>query len=138
MRFLLIMWTLLGATVASSTQVAFSSEAMLAGRWELTSIDMPIALRRGDYVVIESATIRIRDACNEVTLRYSIRGNELSATRMTTTAVACDPPDSFEDESRLVYEAVLHSRYQIDGDVLRLFSLSDLPFDYSLEFHRVQ
>lgn len=132
------MWTLLGATVASSMQVVFSSEAMLAGRWELTSTDMPIALRRGDYLVIESSTIRIRDACNEVTLRYSIKGNELSATPMTTTALACYPRDSFADESRLVYDAVLHSRYQIDGDVLRLFSLSDSPLDYSLDFHRVR
>jgi hypothetical protein len=46
--------------------------------------------------------------------------------------------DRFADENRSVYEAVLHSRYQIDGNVLRLFSLRDSPIGYRLEFHRVR
>jgi heat shock protein HslJ len=140
MRFPLIIWTLTGAILACSAQVAFSSEDQhkLVGRWELTSIDAPIAQRRGEYVVIESSTIRIKRDCNEVTLRYSIKGNELNATPVTTTLLACYPPDRFADESRSVYKALLHSMYQIDGDVLRLISLSGSALDYRLEFHRVR
>jgi len=72
-----------------------------------------------------------------MTLHYSIKGDELTATPITTTALDCHPSNRFADENRFVYAAVLHSRYQIDGDVLRLFSLNDSPFDYSLEFHRL-
>jgi hypothetical protein len=46
--------------------------------------------------------------------------------------------DRFADENRSVYEAVLHSRYQIDGNVLRLFSLRDSPVGYRLKFHRAR
>jgi heat shock protein HslJ len=109
-----------------------------AGRWELTSVDAPVALRSGDYVVIESTTIGIKRDCNEVTLGYSVEGNELSARPITTTLLACDPRDRFADENRSVYEALLHSQYRIDRDVLRLFSLRDSPIDYRLEFHRVR
>jgi hypothetical protein len=62
-------------------------------------------------------------------------GHELSAHPITTTLLAYD---RFADENRSVYEAVLHSRYQIDGNVLRLFSLRDSPIGYRLEFHRVR
>lgn len=139
MRFLLITWTLLGATMAC-TPAAFSSEDRhgLQGRWELVSVDLPIALRDGESVAIEDGTITVKRDCNDVTLSYSIKGDELSATPMTTTLVACHPPNRFADEYRMVYEAVLHSRYQIDGDVLRLFSLKDSALDYRLEFHRVR
>ncbi|WP_422256548.1 META domain-containing protein [Bradyrhizobium sp.] len=139
MRFLLTTWTLLGAIVACSAQVvSFEDPYRLAGRWELTSTDMPIALRRGKYVVIESRTIKIKRDCNEVTLGYSVKGDELSATPISATLVTCYPPNIFADESRLVYGAFLHSKYQIDGDVLRLFSPKDSAFDYSLEFHRIR
>ena len=140
MRFPLIVCMLLGAILICGPQGAFAFEDQhrLVGRWELTSIDAPISLRRGEYVVIESTTIRIRQDCNEVTLGYSVEGNELNAHPITTTLLACDPRNRFADESRSVYEAVLHSRYRIDGDVLRLFSLKDSPIDYRLEFHRVR
>jgi heat shock protein HslJ len=140
MRFHLIIWTLLGAVLTCHAQVAFSSDDQhgLLGRWELTSTDMPIAPRRGEYVVIESTTIRVKNDCNETTLRYSVERNELSATPVATTLLACYPPNQFADEKRSVYNAILHSRYEIDGDVLRLFSLGDSAIDYRLEFHRVR
>lgn len=140
MRFPLTTWTLLGAILVSSAQTAFSSDDQyrLAGRWELTSADMPVALRRGEYVVIESRTIRMKSDCNVVTLGYSVNGDELSATPISSTLLVCDPGNRFADENQLVYEAVRHSRYQLDGDVLRLFSLKDSPLDFSLEFHRVR
>jgi heat shock protein HslJ len=138
MRFPLIIRTLLAAILACSAQAAFSAEDQhIVGRWELTAIDAPVSLWRGEYVVIESTIIRVKLNCNEVTLRYSVEGNELSARPITSTLLACDPANRFADESRSVYEAVLHSRYQIDGDVLHLFSLRDSPIDYRLEFHRV-
>jgi heat shock protein HslJ len=140
MRFLLFTWALLGATVAFGARAAFSFEdqRVLAGRWELTSIEMPIAKQRGKYVVIDNGTIKVKRDCNEIMLSYSIKGDELSATPITTTLLACHLPNRFADEDRFVYQAVLHSRYQINGDVLRLFSLKDSPFDYSLAFHRAQ
>jgi hypothetical protein len=140
MRFLLIIWILLGAILACCPQVAFSSDDQhrLVGRWELTSTGMPVPPRQGGYVVIGSTAIRVKDNCNELTLRYSLKGDELSATPLTTTLLACYPPSRFSDESRSVYDAILHSRYQIEGDVLCLFSLSDSAVDYRLEFHRVR
>ena len=104
----------------------------------MISIDMPIALRRGDSIVIDGGTISIRSDCNEVKLVYSTKDDELTATPLTTTSVACYPSDRFADEDRLVYGAVLHSRYQIDGNLLRLFSPKDSPFDYTLRFRRVE
>ena len=138
MRVLLI--TFVAASLACSTQAVFCTEVRhtLAGRWELISIDMPIALRRGDSIVIDGGTISIRSDCNEVKLVYSTKDDELTATPLTTTSVACYPSDRFADEDRLVYGAVLHSRYQIDGNLLRLFSPKDSPFDYTLRFRRVE
>jgi heat shock protein HslJ len=141
MRFSLIIWTLLGALLACGTQSVFAAENehTLLGRWELTSIGMPAALRRGEYVVFESTTIKMKRDCNEVTLGYSVQGNELNAYPITTTALACDPlHNAFADENRSVYEALQHSRYQIKGDVLRLLPLRDSPIDYRLEFRRVR
>jgi hypothetical protein len=139
MRFPLIVCTLFGAVLACGPRVAFSADDQYAliGRWELISVE-PIAARSGEYVIFESTIIRIKPDCNEVTLGYSVEGNVLRARPAATTLLACDPRHGFAHANRLVYEALLHSRYQIDGDVLRLFSLRDSPIDYRLEFHRVR
>ena len=135
MRFSSIIWASLAVTLAGGVQVAFAADGQhgLVGRWELTSIDAPIVLRRREIVVIESTTIKLKRDCNEMTLSYSVQDNELSAHPFTTTAIACDPVDSFADEDQHVYEALLHARYEIKDNVLRLSSMG-----YRLEFHRVR
>lgn len=139
MRFLLIVWTLLGALLVCSAD-AFSAEGQptLVSRWELRSMGVPITQRRPAYIVIESTTIRVKEDCNEVTIGYTIDGNELRATSMTSTLVACSPVGRNADADRAIYQAALHSRYQVDGDTLRLFSLKESAVDYKLEFHRVR
>ena len=88
--------------------------------------------------MIDGSTISFRSGCNEVKFVYSTKDDELTGTPLTTTSVACYPPDRFADEDRLVYDAVLHSRYQVDGNLLRLFSPKNSPFDYTLRFRRVE
>jgi heat shock protein HslJ len=138
MRFLLVVWILLGATADSHAQARPSADDQrkLVGRWMLVVFDLPTFSGPIDDVVIESNTISMKLNCNRIKLTYSAKDGELIATPITSTLVACDPraDNSFE---RAFYEALQNARYQVDDHVLRLSRADDPTSDWSFELRRI-
>src|SRR5256885_8775422 len=89
---------LLAFLCAGCTSIAADARTFEGTRWHVTAINGRATPRAGDYrIEFRNRGIGGRFGCNGFGGRYAISGEQLSATAIRSTMMACtDPAASFE------------------------------------------